>query len=126
MSKVILVGVLGIIILIFASYYIFIKGQSQNYSPTNNTSWVNDLIKKEENNSVANPPSSLTKCIYKNQTVYYLPPRCCDIPGVLYNDMGNVICYPDGGITGRGDGKCEDYFKKRTGCTIVWKDSRSR
>ena len=87
--------------------------------------WIKDLIAKEERQSVANPPASLTKCKYKNQIVYYLPPRCCDVFSVLYDEGGDVICTPDGGITGRGDRRCPDFFKERKDCEVIWKDSRS-
>ena len=87
--------------------------------------WINDLIAKEESQPVANPPASLTKCKYKNQIVYYLPARCCDIFGVLYDINKNVICAPDGGFIGSGDGRCSDFFQERENCEVIWKDSRS-
>ncbi len=89
------------------------------------TNWLNQVIEKEKNEPVANPPASLTKCVYKNKIVYYLPPRCCDIPSVLYNENGEVICAPDGGFTGDGDGKCQDFFEEKKDCEIIWEDSRS-
>ncbi len=87
--------------------------------------WIKDLIIGEESEPVANPPASLTQCRYKEQVVYYLPPRCCDIPSILYDENGNVICVPDGGLIGMGDGRCPDFFDERTACEVIWKDSRS-
>jgi hypothetical protein len=89
--------------------------------------WINKLIEKEETEGVANPPASLSKCIYKGRVVYYRPPRCCDIPGILYDKNGNVICSPDGGLTGRGDGKCPDFSfgNEENGCEVIWKDLRT-
>ncbi|TSC78333.1 MAG: hypothetical protein G01um101433_274 [Parcubacteria group bacterium Gr01-1014_33] len=87
-------------------------------------SWIKKLITEEESDRVANPPASLTQFEYKNQTVYYLPSRCCDIPSILYDENGNVICSPDGGFTGRGDGKCSDFFKTRQNGKVIWKDTR--
>lgn len=52
---------------------------------------------------------------YQNQTVYYVPPGCCDLPGTLYDRQGNVLCHPDGGFTGLGDRRCPDFADKRTG-----------
>ncbi len=124
MRNIFLIAILSTTILISAGYYFSNKEKNQGNSSTNNPSWVNDFIKKEESNTVANPPASLTKCIYKNQTVYYVPPRCCDIPSVVFNDKGETICSPDGGETGRGDGKCSDFLESKTDCAIVWKDSR--
>ena len=31
---------------------------------------------------------------------------------------------PDGGITGRGDGKCTDFFQTRTDERLWWADTR--
>ena len=93
--------------------------------PENEPKWVNELITNKINNPVANPPASLSKCTYKGEIVYYLPPRCCDVYSVLFNENGNVICSPDGGFTGDGDGRCTDFFEERKNCEVIWKDSRS-
>jgi hypothetical protein len=89
--------------------------------------WVTKLIEKEKTGAVANPPASLSRCKYKGGAVYYLPPRCCDIPGVLYDENGIVICNPSGGLTGRGDGRCPDFFQEyeKRDCVVIWRDSRS-
>jgi hypothetical protein len=90
--------------------------------------WINRLIEKEKAGEAANPPASLSRCKYKGQTVYYRPPRCCDISSSLYDENGNIICSPDGGFTGRGDGKCPDFFyeyEKRE-CEVIWTDTRTR
>jgi len=47
-----------------------------------------------------------------NETVYYMPPACCDERGGLYNDNGEFIGAPDGSFTGNGDGACPDFFEK--------------
>lgn len=88
-------------------------------------SWIEELIKKEESAPAANPPASLTRCSYKNQVVYYLPPRCCDVPSTLYDEEGKIICHPDGGFTGKGDGKCPDYSNQKSNCTVIWRDTRT-
>jgi len=51
------------------------------------------------------------KCNYKGKEVNYKPAeRCCDQMGEVRDTSGNIICHPDGGITGKGDGKCPDFF----------------
>ncbi|MBD3300431.1 MAG: hypothetical protein GF347_03705 [Candidatus Moranbacteria bacterium] len=87
--------------------------------------WIKELIEKEESKPVSDPPASLSKCSYKNQTVYYLPARCCDIASILYNENGDMICSPDGGYYNEGDGKCPDFFKEKKDCEYIWKDNRS-
>jgi len=90
--------------------------------------WILKLIEKEEYRRVANPPASLNECKYKGKKVYYLPPRCCDIPSSLYDENGNFVCSPDGGKTGNGDGKCTDFFYEfeKSECVVIWQDKRTR
>jgi hypothetical protein len=86
--------------------------------------WVQDLITQFESQPVANPPLSISRYQYQGQTVYYVPPRCCDIWSDLYDADGNIICHPDGGFTGAGNGQCPDFFTERTGGTLIWEDPR--
>jgi hypothetical protein len=83
------------------------------------------LIHELETQPVANPPAYVASYDYAGQIVYYVPPRCCDIFGDLYNAAGQVICHPDGGLTGRGDGRCPDFLSQRTNETIIWRDPRT-
>lgn len=93
---------------------------------TGNPQWVDQLIKKFESEPVGNPPLSIWRYEYNNQTVYYVPAHCCDVYSVLYDASGNVICAPDGGIAGKGDGKCPDFSSQRSNEQLIWKDSRTR
>jgi hypothetical protein len=86
--------------------------------------WLTTLIQQLQEEKPANPPARIYRYIYNNQEVYYLMGRCCDIPSKLFNLKGEVICAPDGGITGKGDGKCPDFFEKRTNETLIWEDKR--
>ena len=89
--------------------------------------WLKALIAKQATAAVANPPASISMCIYNNQKYYYLPSRCCDMPSILWDDLGNRICSPDGGLTGGGDGKCpKDFLTGKKDWRIIWKDSRYR
>ena len=97
---------------------------NSNSSSSDNPTWVKEFIKNQLSEPVANPPASLTKCEWKGQTVYYLPPRCCDIQSELYDKEGNLICRPDGGIAANGDGKCPDFNKEKQNCEVIWTDSR--
>lgn len=73
---------------------------------------------------VWNPPAKVYSYQYKGQTVYYFPPRCCDIPSLLYDENCNFICSPDGGLSGGGDGQCSDFSSTRTGEKLIWEDTR--
>jgi hypothetical protein len=93
---------------------------------TGNPDWVDRLIRQFESDPVGNPPLSVWRYEYNGQVVYYVPPHCCDIPGSLFNEVGQVICNPDGGIKGDGDGRCTDFFTQRANEQLIWQDSRAR
>ena len=86
--------------------------------------WLTSLINDLSTDPVANPPAQIIQYQYNNATVYYLTPRCCDIMGVLYDMDGHILCHPDGGIVGRGDGKCPDFHRTKTQERVIWRDER--
>jgi hypothetical protein len=88
--------------------------------------WITSLIASYEQDSVGNPPQSIWQYIYNGQTVYYVPPQCCDQYSTLYDANGDLICAPDGGLTGKGDGKCTDFFQERKNEKLIWNDPRTR
>ncbi|KAA9340332.1 hypothetical protein F0P94_06650 [Adhaeribacter soli] len=85
---------------------------------------MNELIVEFKNEAPTNPPVKIFRYQYQDQPVYYVSGRCCDIPGKVLNAQGEQLCEPDGGITGRGDGKCPDFFETRTQEKLVWEDLR--
>ena len=96
-------------------------------SPTgdeNRPEFVDKLISQFESGPKKNPPGSIWRYNYKGLVVYYVSPSCCDIPSELYDSDGILICAPDGGIAGDGDGKCPDFFHARTEESRVWIDKR--
>ena len=65
---------------------------------------------------------------YQGETVFYLPTSsraCCDMFSRLYDSNGNLICYPEGGITGKGDGRCPSFVDNRSRGTRVYGGSQS-
>lgn len=85
---------------------------------------VISLIDGIRNQAVWNPPARVYRYTYQGKPVYFVPQRCCDIPSTLYSESCAVLCFPDGGISGGGDGRCSDFFRTRTNETLIWKDSR--
>lgn len=71
-----------------------------------------------------NPPAEIYSYQYEGRKVYHIPPACCDQYGDLIDEDCRVICHPDGGLMGRGDGQCPDFFTKATQKTLVWQDPR--
>lgn len=86
--------------------------------------WLTALVRELERQPVANPPAFIARYDYRGQTVYYLPPRCCDIPSNVYSAAGAIICHADGGFDGAGDGRCSDFYSARKNEKIIWRDRR--
>lgn len=95
------------------------------YPSDGQAAWIDQLIKQFENEPIGNPPLSIWRYEYNNQMVCFVPAHSCDIPGSVYDANGNIICAPDGGITGEGDGRCIDFFSQRTNEQLIWKDLRT-
>jgi hypothetical protein len=76
---------------------------------------VISLIKKD------NPPVEIRSFRYNNKTVYLAVADCCDQYNYVYDENCNLFCAPSGGITGKGDGKCPDFYDKATEETLIWK-----
>jgi hypothetical protein len=87
-------------------------------------SWLTALVERFQAEPVANPPLSIRRYRYEGNAVYYVPQRCCDIFSDLYDDEGNVIAHPDGGITGQGDGRAPDFASNAEFQHVVWRDLR--
>jgi hypothetical protein len=110
---------------ILAVYMLFILlAACAQATQTKNPAWVDQMIKELEKDPVANPPLSVWKYEYNGRVVYFVPAHCCDITSIVYDAEGNMVCAPDGGITGKGDGKCSDFFDQRTNEQLIWQDSR--
>ena len=110
---IILVGFLGLFL-----------GRDKKDNPNETPKCIEEKIDEIANGGVWNPPAKIYRYKYNGQFVYYFPPRCCDIPSTLYDKDCNIICSPDGGITGGGDGKCSDFFNSRTDELLIWEDMR--
>jgi hypothetical protein len=90
---------------------------------TDTPQWLINMIARVEDGPLEAPPASFYRCVYKNQKVFFKPARCCDIPSEVWDEKGSHICSPDGGETGRGDGKCRGFSDAK--CTLIWNDTRN-
>ena len=72
----------------------------------------------------ANPdegsPLSITRYKYKGQIVYYMVSPCCDRFNIVYDKNCKVLGFPDGGYTGKGDGKMAEFKEAATDGKVVW------
>lgn len=84
---------------------------------------VRYMISQLKEIDVRNPPASVWKIEYASGSYYYIPPYCCDFMGQLYDEDCNLICHPDGGFSGKGDGKCADELDLGNKL-LVWEDTR--
>jgi len=81
---------------------------------------IEDLKKQPKRN----PAAVVEQYTYLNEKVYYITSDCCDQYNILYDSDCNIICAPGGGISGRGDGKCADFFESARNKLLIWEDSR--
>lgn len=65
-------------------------------------------------------PKSVTRYKYKGKTVYYLVAACCDKYNIVFDSDCNVLGFPDGGFTGKGDGKMPDFHQEASDGKVVW------
>jgi hypothetical protein len=91
---------------------------------SNAPSCIQKKIKEIQSENVRNPSGSIWQYEYNGQTVYYISSYCCDIQSQLFDSNCNLICSPDGGFLGKGDGKCPDFLTNRKNEKLIWKDDR--
>ena len=82
-----------------------------------------DSIKKQP---VWNPPAEIYEYEYERRKVYAISANCCDFFNTVVDKDCSYVCAPSGGFTGRGDGKCKEFFKVAKQLRLVWKDERKR
>lgn len=71
-----------------------------------------------------NPPAEVNEYSYNGKRVFLFSADCCDQYHELVDENCNYLCAPSGGLTGKGDRKCEDFNAKATFVKLVWKDDR--
>jgi hypothetical protein len=97
---------------------------SRSPAAPSNPDWLNALKVQFQSQPVTNPPRAIYGYSYHGETVYYVAPVAADQYSTLYDASGHVICAPDGGITGGGDGRCPDFLQSRTDERLIWRDPR--
>ena len=69
-------------------------------------------------------PQKVVEYQYKGKRVYYIVMPCCDFFNEVYDDKCKLLGSPDGGFTGRGDGKLPDFFKEVSKEKIIWESDK--
>ena len=65
-------------------------------------------------------PQRVIEYLYKGKKVYYVAMPCCDFFNEVYDNKCNFLGSPDGGFTGKGDGKLPDFFEEAKNEKLVW------
>ncbi len=113
--------------IVFTTLLFLCIGCSGTTNPSDgNLRWIDAMIDTFQKAPLGNPPQSIWRYEYKGQTVYYVPAQCCDQFSSLFDGNGNLLCAPDGGISGQGDGRCPDFSNERKNGTLIWSDPRDK
>ncbi len=112
------------IFILFAYIFLFLTGCEKEDCEIDIPVCIENKIEEIKMDEIRNPPAQLWKWEVDEQTYYYITSDCCDQWNYLYDDRCNVVCAPDGGITGMGDGNCPD-FNEQIEKTLVWEDNRN-
>lgn len=82
---------------------------------------IQKMIDDGTKENPSNLPEQVDEYRYKDKTVYLVIAPCCDQYNVVYDENCNRICAASGGITGKGDGKCEDFSTTAQHVKLIWK-----
>ncbi len=110
--------------IVILPWSLFLNSCDKSQTGIDAPSCIIDIIHQIENEEVRNPPAKVVKWEVNGQTYYYITSDCCDQFNYLYDVNCNVVCAPDGGITGSGDGNCPA-FVGQIEKTLVWEDERN-
>jgi hypothetical protein len=108
---------------ILTGLFAVLVGACSVLPPPPHPGWVQARIAGFERLPVANPPRAILRFVHAGRTVYYVTSTCCDIPSELYEESGQLLCFPGGGFAG-GDGRCPGVVPPANAVT-VWRDTRA-
>lgn len=86
--------------------------------------WLRQRIQTILAERKRSPTIRILRYRYDGETAYYETAPCCDQYSTLYDARGQVLCHPEGGLTGKGDGRCGNFNKAKTDEQLVWQDPR--
>lgn len=68
-------------------------------------------------------PQSVVEYMYKGKKVYHIIMPCCDFFNEVYDENCLYLGAPNGGFTGKGDGKIPDFDAEAKPGKTIWKAS---
>ena len=84
---------------------------------------IEEQITLLKNKPTQNPAAEVWRWKTTNKTYYYITSDCCDQFNYLYDSDCTIVCAPDGGFTGAGNGKCSDLIEPIIK-HLIWEDPR--
>ncbi len=69
-------------------------------------------------------PQRVVEYMYRGKKVYYIVMPCCDFFSEVYDSACKFLGSPDGGITGKGDGKLPDFFTEASKEKLIWQAAK--
>lgn len=99
--------------------------QERNPTPVTLPDCIQQVIAQIKQEDIWNPPAKVYRYDYQGQQVYYIPAHCCDLPSLVIANC-DTLCRPDGGYTGKGDGRCPEFAKEANNPVLVWEDERRK
>lgn len=96
----------------------------QKVEPPEIPSWLEERIEVWESGPRDRSPGIVSRYRFGFKDVIYIPPWCDDCFGDLRDLDGDLICHPDGGIRGDGDGQCPNFPEDASLLEVLWVDPR--
>lgn len=84
---------------------------------------IQTIIQQKGQSSTSERFIAIYRYKYQKRYVYFGLSDCCDFYNLLFDQTCQVICAPNGGFTGGGDGKCPNFFNEATEKTELWRKS---
>jgi hypothetical protein len=84
--------------------------------PKGTLRWVKKKIRIEQKHFIY-----VSEYSYYGQDIFLFKGDYCEVPSYLFDHNGVLICEPDGGEFGMGDGKCLDFYTSSIIIKKIWK-----
>lgn len=106
---------------------LLLLGCSKVEVPKGTPRCIKKHIREIEKENKGRQKATVWKWTVNGKEYYFFPVHsCCDKTSTLYDSKCNVVCHPDGGIGGGGDGRCPDWYENGDSIvrTKIWEDPR--
>ncbi|MFT3929589.1 MAG: hypothetical protein QM709_04735 [Spongiibacteraceae bacterium] len=87
--------------------------------------WLQQRIAAYETGPEHDAPLEIWQIRHDGKAAYFFVANCCDQYNPLYDEKGQLICHPSGGIVGRGDGRCPVPMDEGSKATFIWSHPKS-